>query len=70
MIKENQNGGIDEWKFRYKKHLRIIEKLRLGDITQEDIDLWEIQIHKYFKGPGAVLFGLNNAEDYKLDSKL
>ena len=63
---------LGEWKFRYKKHLRIIEKLRLGDITEDDINLWESQIHQYFRGPGAVLFGVdsgNMAVD-KLDSKL
>ena len=70
--KEEGNDKISEWKFRYKKHLRIIEKLRLGDITEDDIDLWESQIHQYFRGPGAILFGVdsgNMAVD-KLDSKL
>ena len=65
---------LGEWKFRYKKHLRIIEKLRVGDITEEDINLWESQIHQYFRGSGAVLFGVdsgNMAVDiFKLDSKL
>ena len=70
--KEEGNDKISEWKFRYKKHLRIIEKLRLGDITEDDIDLWESQIHQYFRGPGAILFGLDsgNIAVDKLDSKL
>ena len=68
------NYKMREWKFRYKKHLRIIKKLRVGNITEEDINLWESQIHQYFRGPGAILFGVDSGnipvDIYKLDSKL
>ena len=70
--KEEGNDKIREWKFGYKKHLKIIEKLRFGDITEDDIDLWESQIHQYFRGPGAILFGVDSGNMVvdKLDSKL